>query len=136
MEETTKKTGILGATLKQTFKQIKDSRIDAMLEDTETQYRRSIEDLAMKMRQCDRDLEDAILDVLPHNAIASIDPNKFDAVKLKESRVEMLLTKREISIKLAVLVTDYETLFGEYSDLAKIKQYLPADWKTQITKEA
>jgi hypothetical protein len=135
MEET-KKTGILGTTLKQTFKQIKDSRIDAMLEDTETQYRRSIEDLGMKMRQCDRDLEDAILDVLPHNAIASIDPNKFDAVKLKESRIEMLLTKREISIRLGVLVTDYETLFGEYSDLAKIKQYLPADWQTQITKEA
>ena len=135
MEET-KKTGILGTTLKQTFKQIKDSRIDAMLEDTETQYRRSIEDLGMRMRQCDRDLEDAILDVLPHNAIASIDPNKFDAVKLKESRIEMLLTKREISIRLGVLVTDYETLFGEYSDLAKIKQYLPADWQTQITKEA
>ena len=135
MEEV-KKTGILGTTLKQTFKQIKDSRIDAMLEDTETQYRRSIEDLGMKMRQCDRDLEDAILDVLPHNAIASIDPNKFDAVKLKESRIEMLLTKREISIRLGVLVTDYETLFGEYSDLAKIKQYLPADWQTQITKEA
>lgn len=135
MEEI-KKTGILGTTLKQTFKQIKDSRIDAMLEDTETQYRRSIEDLGMKMRQCDRDLEDAILDVLPHNAIASIDPNKFDAVKLKESRIEMLLTKREISIRLGVLVTDYETLFGEYSDLAKIKQYLPADWQTQITKEA
>jgi hypothetical protein len=135
MEET-KKTGILGTTLKQTFKQIKDSRIDAMLEDTETQYRRSIEDLGMKMRQCDRDLEDAILDVLPHNAIASIDPNKFDAVKLKESRIEMLLTKREISIRLGVLVTDYETLFGEYSDLAKKKQYLPADWQTQITKEA
>ena len=135
MEET-KKTGILGTTLKQTFKQIKDSRIDAMLEDTETQYRRSIEDLGMKMRQCDRDLEDAILDVLPHNAIASIDPNKFDAVKLKESRIEMLLTKREISIRLGVLVTDYETMFGEYSDLAKIKQYLPADWQTQITKEA
>ena len=135
MEET-KKTGILGTTLKQTFKQIKDSRIDAMLEDTETQYRRSIEDLGMRMRQCDRDLEDAILDVLPHNAIASIDPNKFDAVKLKESRIEMLLTKREISIRLGVLVTDYETLFGEYSDLAKIKQYLPTDWQTQITKEA
>ena len=135
MEET-KKTGILGTTLKQTFKQIKDSRIDAMLEDTETQYRRISEDLGMKMRQCDRDLEDAILDVLPHNAIASIDPNKFDAVKLKESRIEMLLTKREISIRLGVLVTDYETLFGEYSDLAKIKQYLPADWQTQITKEA
>ena len=135
MEET-KKTGILGTTLKQPFKQIKDSRIDAMLEDTETQYRRSIEDLGMKMRQCDRDLEDAILDVLPHNAIASIDPNKFDAVKLKESRIEMLLTKREISIRLGVLVTDYETLFGEYSDLAKIKQYLPADWQTQINKEA
>ena len=131
MEETVKKTGILGATLKQTFKQIKDSRIDAMLEDTETQYRRSIEDLGMKMRQCDRDLEDAILDVLPHNAIASIDPNKFDAVKLKESRVEMLLTKREISIRLGV----HETLFGEYSDMAKIKQYLPADWQSQIIKE-
>lgn len=136
MEETVKKIGILGTTLKQTFKQIKDSRIDAMLEDTETQYRRSIEDLGMKMRQCDRDLEDAILDVLPHNAIASIDPNKFDAVKLKESRVEMLITKREIAIKLGILVTDYETLFGEYPDLAKVKQYLPADWKSQIIKEA
>ena len=134
MEET--KTGILGTTLKQTFKQIKDSRIDAMLEDTETQYRRSIEDLAMKMKQCDRDLEDAILDILPRNAGIGIDPNKFDAVKLKDTRTEMLLTKREISIRLSILVTDYETLFGEYPDLKKVQQYLPSDWKTQIIKEA
>ena len=134
MEET--KTGILGTTLKQTFKQIKDSRIDAMLEDTETQYRRSIEDLAMKMKQCDRDLEDAILDILPRNAGIGIDPNKFDAVKLKDTRTEMLLTKREISIRLSILVTDYETLFGEYPDLKKVQQYLPSDWKTQIVKEA
>ena len=134
MEET-KTTGILGTTLKQTFKQIKDSRIDAMLEDTETQYRRTIEDLGMKMKQCDRDLEDAILDILPRNAGMGIDPNKFDAVKLKDTRTEMLITKREISIRLGVLVTDYETLFGEYPDLNKIQKYLPADWKSQVTKE-
>lgn len=135
MEET-KTTGILGATLKQTFKQIKDSRIDAMLEDTETQYRRSIEDIAMKMKQCDRDLEDAILDILPRNAGMGIDPNKFDAVKLKETRTEILLTKRENSIRLGTLVSDYETLFGEYPDMQRVNQYLPSDWKSQINKEA
>ena len=58
-----KTTGILGSTLKQTFKQIKDSRIDAMLEDSELKYRRQIEDVCAKVRQCDRDLEDAILDI-------------------------------------------------------------------------
>ena len=48
MEE--KKTkGILGSTLKQTFKQIKDSRIDAMLEDSELKYRRQIEDVSAKL---------------------------------------------------------------------------------------
>lgn len=134
MEEN-KNVGILGPTLKQTFKQIKESRIDAMQEDSETQYRRSIEDIAMKMKQCDRDLEDSILDILPRSAGVGIDPNKFDAVKLKESRMSFLLTKRENAIRLGLLLNDYETLFGEYPDMARVQQYLPADWKSNIIKE-
>ena len=131
MEEK-KTTGILGSTLKQTFKQIKDSRIDAMLEDSELKYRRQIEDVCAKVRQCDRDLEDAILDILPSNAGQGINPNQFDADKLLNNRISTLISRREQSVRLGILVNDYETLFGEYPGMAKVKPYLTPEWKTNI----
>lgn len=135
MEEAKKQQGILGTTLKQTFKQIKDSRIDAMLEDSELKYRRQIEDVCAKVRQCDRDMEDAILDILPSNAGQGINPNQFDATKLMQTRIETLIARREHSIRLGILVNDYETLFGEYSDLAKVKPYLPSEWRSNVKAE-
>lgn len=133
MEEK-KTTGILGSTLKQTFKQIKDSRIDAMLEDSELKYRRQIEDVCAKVRQCDRDLEDAILDILPINAGQGISPSAFDADKLMNNRIGTLITRREQSVRLGILVNDYETLFGEYPDMSKVKPYLTPEWKSNINK--
>ena len=133
MEEK-KTTGILGTTLKQTFKQIKDSRIDSMLEDSELKYRRMIEDTSAKIRQCDRDLEDAILDILPTNAGQGISPSQFDADRLMNTRVSTLITRREQSVRLGILVNDYETLFGEYPDMSKVKPYLLPEWKSNISK--
>ena len=124
-----KTTGILGSTLKQTFKQIKDSRIDAMLEDSELKYRRHV---CAKVRQCDRDLEDAILDILPTNAGQGISPSQFDADKLMNNRVNTLIARREQSVRLGILVNDYETLFGEYPDMNKVKPYLTPEWKSNI----
>jgi hypothetical protein len=123
MEEK-KTTGILGPTLKQTYKQIKDSRIEAMLEDAELKYRRDIEDECAKVRQCDRDMEDAILDILPSNAGQGISPSQFDADKLMTTRINTLFIKREQSIKLGIMLSDYETLFGAYPDIDKVKPYL------------
>ena len=134
MEEKFQK-GILGTTLKQTYKQIKDSRIDAMLEDTELKYRRQIEDVCAKVRQCDRDMEDAILDILPSNAGQGINPNMFDADKLMNARINTLIARREHAVRLGILVNDYETLFGEYPDMSKVKPYLLAEWKSNITKD-
>ena len=122
--------GLLETTLKQTFKQIKESRIDAMLEDSELKYRRKIEDICAKVRQCDRDLEDAILDILPSNAGQGINPNQFDADKLLETRSSTLITKREQSIRLGMLVNDYEHLFGKYPDMTKVRPYLTPEWKS------
>ena len=123
MEEV-KKTGILESTLKQTFKQIKESRIDSMLEDSELKYRRQIEDICAAIRSCDRDMEDAILDILPANAGQGISPSQFDADKLMNTRISTLLVKREKAIKLSVMLADYETLFGQYPDIDKVKPYL------------
>lgn len=133
MEEK-KTTGILGPTLKQTYKQIKDSRIEAMLEDAELKYRREIEDVCAKVRQCERDMEDAILDILPSNAGQGINPSAFDADRLKNTRISTLITKREQAVRLGILVNDYETLFGEYPDMGKVKPYLLAEWKSNIKK--
>ena len=124
-----KTTGILGTTLKQTFKQIKESRIDSMLEDTELKYRRNIEDVCAKIRQCDRDMEDAILDILPTNAGQGITPSQFDAERLMNTRVNTLITRREQSVRLGILLNDYETLFGTYPDMGKITPYLLPEWK-------
>ena len=124
MEENTKKVGILESTLKQTFRQIKESRIDSMLEDSELKYRRQIEDICAKIRSCDRDMEDAILDILPSNAGQGITPSQFDADKLMSTRINTLFIKREQSIKLSIMLSDYETLFGAYPDIDKVKPYL------------
>ena len=134
MEEK-KTTGILGPTLKQTYKQIKESRIEAMLEDAELKYRRDIEDVCAKVRQCERDMEDAILDILPSNAGQGINPNAFDADRLKNTRISTLITKREQSVRLGILVNDYETLFGEYPDMAKVKPYLLKEWQSNIKNQ-
>lgn len=123
MEEQ-KTNGILSSTLKQNFKQLKESRVNAMIEDSELKYRRAIEDVTASIRQCDRDLEDAILDILPMNAGQGINPNMFDANKLMTQRTNTLIARREHSIKLGILVNDYETLFGKYPDYEKIKAYL------------
>ncbi|MBR0116676.1 MAG: hypothetical protein IKH02_04160 [Prevotella sp.] len=131
MEER-KTTGILGPTLKQTYKQIKESRIEAMLEDAEMKYRREIEDVCAKIRQCDRDMEDTILDMLPSNAGQGINPSAFDADRLKNTRISTLIIRRENSVKLGILVNDYETLFGHYAELEKVRQYLPVEWKSNI----
>ena len=134
MEEK-KATGILGASLKQTYKQIKESRIEAMLEDAEIKYRREIEDVCAKIRRCDRDMEDAILDILPANAGQGINPSAFDADRLKNTRISTLIIRRENSVKLGILVNDYETLFGRYADLEKVRPYLLAEWKSNIVEE-
>lgn len=128
-------SGILGPTLKQTYKQIKESRIEAMLEDAELKYRRDIEDVCAKVRQCDRDMEDAILDMLPTNAGQGINPSAFDAVKLKDTRVNTLIIRRENAIKLGILVNDYETLFGRYPDMAKVRPYLLKEWTSNLEEE-
>ncbi len=130
-----KTTGILGSTLKQTFKQIKESRIDAMLEDTEMKYRRQIEDVCARIRQCDRDLEDAILDMLPANAGQGIIPSQFDAERLMSTRVNTLIARREQAVRLGILVDDYETLFGQYPDMNKVTTYLLPEWKSNINKK-
>lgn len=133
MEEK-KATGILGATLKQTYKEIKESRIEAMLEDAEIKYRREIEDVCAKIRRCDRDMEDAILDILPSNAGQGINPSAFDADRLKNTRISTLITRRENAVKLGILVNDYETLFGKYADLEKVRPYLLPEWKSNIVE--
>lgn len=134
MEEK-KATGILGATLKQTYKQIKESRIEAMLEDAEIKYRREIEDVCANIRRCDRDMEDAILDILPSNAGQSINPSAFDAERLKNTRISTLIIRRENSVKLGILINDYETLFGKYADIEKVRPYLLPEWKSNIVEE-
>lgn len=124
MEENKVQEGILSSTLKQNFKQLKESRVNAMIEDSELKYRRAIEDITANIRQCDRDLEDAILDILPMNAGQGINPNMFDATKLMNQRVNTLIARREHTIKLGIYVKDYERLFGAYPDIEKVKSYL------------
>lgn len=124
MEENKVQEGILSSTLKQNFKQLKESRIETMLEKSEKLYRRTIEDIAEDIDQCDRDMEDAILDVLPINAGQGINPNMFDASKMMEQRVKSLVARREKSIMLGIYYKDYVKLFGEYPNFDKIKSYL------------
>ena len=65
MEEGKVPVGVLKSTLTKSFRDLKESRINTMNEQTEIKYRRQIEDIMSSIRQCDIDSEDAILDILP-----------------------------------------------------------------------
>jgi hypothetical protein len=122
-------------TLKQTFKQIRESRAQAITEDTELVYRRLIEDKYLAVRAIDRSLDNLLLDLCPSSitstqAVAS----DFKADEFVKKDIQYALDRRERVIELAIAVDRYEELFGPYSQANQVKELIPT-WKSKISNE-
>lgn len=135
MEETNKNLqGTFKADLMRNFKELKASRAESVVEDTEITYKRCIEDLCHKIRNYDRDRENLILDLSPSNAFSGkVVPTDFDASTFMNKDIEIGLSKRDAVIRLEIAVSRYEELFGQFPDRASILRVLP-DYKFKITE--
>ena len=117
-----------------TFRQIRESRADAINEDVEIAYRRNIEDRIAKIRKYDRNREDLLLDLNPTVTTSTmVVPTDFDADTFLQKDIEIGVSKRNDLIKLEIVVDRYEELFGPYVDQNKIKELLP-NWTSKATE--
>lgn len=120
--------------LKQSFKQIRDSRAEAITEDTELEYRRNIEDRIRRIKGYDRTAENLLLDLCPSSTMTTqVAPSDFKAAEFMERDIKIGLDKRNDLIALEIVVNRYEELFGPYDQASKIKELLPS-WVSKVSE--
>jgi hypothetical protein len=135
MEENKEKVALEGtfkSDLMRTFRQLKESRAESVTEDTETIYKRKIEDLCHKVRNLDRDRENMILDLSPMSAgNGAVVPSDFNAEAFMAKDLEIGRSKRDTIIDLEIMLDRYESLFGPISDKSQVIKVLP-EWKSKF----
>lgn len=105
------KCGAFVSSLKRNNKQIRDDRAQAIAEDTELTYKRSIEDLEMAIKKMKREQE-VMLDLSPTNAQSLILASDFDTQKYVEKDTDLGVKIRNTEIKLEIAKARYNYLFG------------------------
>ena len=120
--------------LKQSFKQIRDSRAEAITDDTELEYRRNIEDRIRRIKGYDRTAENLLLDLCPSSTMSTqVAPSDFNPNEFMERDIKIGIDKRNDLIALEIVVNRYEELFGAYDQAAKVKELLP-NWTSKVTE--
>ena len=105
--------GTFRSDLLRNFKDLKEAKVEGVVEDVETAYRRNIEDLCKNIRRMDRQREDIMLSLAPSSRISTkVIPDEFDADQYLAKDMEIGLSKRNLIIKLEIAVERYVTLFG------------------------
>lgn len=120
--------------LKQSFKDIRSSRADGIIDDAKSSYQDHIRNLLRQLRGLERAKEDILMDLLPNNTTSTVIGTNFDPVAFTKRDSEIALEVRNIKIQLKLAVERYEVLFGEEYALEDIKQYLP-DYKSSIIEK-
>lgn len=132
MSEIENKNGVFKQDLMRTFRQLKESRAESVSEDVEIIYKREIEDLCHRIRNYDRDRENLLLDLSPISAgNGTVVPSDFNPATFMQKDVEIGLNKRDAIIKLEIVISRYEYLFGPITDKSVILKVLP-NWKSNL----
>jgi len=110
-DETTEKTeGAFVASLKRNNRQIKDDRAEAIAEDAQMRYRRTVEDLDMEIRRMRRQREN-MLDMSPDNTLSLMVANDFDSAEFVTRDIKLGIAIREAEIRLEIAQKQYDRLF-------------------------
>ena len=104
--------GAFLASLKRNNKQIRDDRATAIAEDAQVLYRRTVEDLEIKINRMKRDREN-MLDLSPTHADSLMIASDFNAEAYVAKDVELGVSIRNAEIKLEIAKKQYNHLFGE-----------------------
>lgn len=111
MEEATTPRGALYAALDRSHEMIRAERADAIKESARLAYRRRIEDLNVTVKGLERAQSD-VLDLAGDSTFNIINSKKFDAEGFVATNAANAIALKDTREKLAVLVSDYERLFG------------------------
>lgn len=110
MEEETKE-GAFISSLKRNNKKIRDDRAQAISEDTELGYKRSVEDLELNIKKMKREQEN-MLDLSPTDAQSLVLASDFNSVDYVSKDIELGVKIRNTEIKLEIAKKRYNYLFG------------------------
>lgn len=109
MEEV--KTGAFIQSLKRNNKQIREDRALSISEDAEVIYKRTVEDLKIKLKRMKRDLEN-MLDLSPDTATSLKLASDFDANDYVIKDMSLGVKIRQTEIELEIAEKRYSYLFG------------------------
>lgn len=112
--------------LMRNYKQLRDSKAQAVVTNCEKVYRRKIEDLVERCRQVEMDRQDIINELVPSGlGQTNVVPSDFSAESLYQKDIEMGKVERRAKIELEVACDRYQKLFGPLKDADSIKEILP-----------
>jgi hypothetical protein len=102
--------GAFVASLKRNNRQIKDDRAEAIAEDAQMRYRRTVEDLDMEIKRMKRK-RDNMLDMSPENSLSLMVADNFDSAEFVDRDVKLGIDIRNAEIKLKIAQEQYNHLF-------------------------
>lgn len=103
--------GAFVESLKRNNKQIRADRAAAIAEDAQIMYRRSVEDLEVKIKRMKRDREN-MLDLSPEHAMSLKLASDFDSEAYVNKDIDLGVKIRNAEIKLEIARKQYNYLFG------------------------
>ena len=110
MVDEQKTQGAFIDSLKRSNKEIKDDRAEAIAEDAQMRYRRTVEDLDMEIKRMKRTREN-MLDMSPDNALSLMVASNFDSAEFVDRDVKLGIDIRNAEIKLEIAQEQYKRLF-------------------------
>lgn len=102
--------GAFISSLKRNNKQIREDRATSIAEDVQTLYKRTVEDIELKIKKLKRDRE-AMLDLSPTTAQSLVLASDFDAAQFVEKDLKLGVDIRNLEIQLEIAKKQYEYLF-------------------------
>ena len=110
-KEPVEKDGAFLSSLKRNNKQIRSDRAQAIGEEAEITYKRTIEDLEISIKRMQRQQEN-MLDLSPDNALSLIVAEKFDSRQYTDKDIDLGIQIRNAEIRLEIAKKRYAYLFG------------------------
>jgi len=104
-------TGAFVESLKRNNSKIRADRADAIAEDTQMLFKRTMEDLDLKLKRMRREQEN-MLDLSPTDATSLVLASDFDSAAYVEKDIGLGVDIRNGEIKLEIAKKRYEYLFG------------------------
>ena len=112
MSEVIENGGKFAESLVRNNSQIRKDRATAIAEDTQLVFKRSVEDIEIKLKQMKRERE-SMLDLSPTTATSLVLASEFDSQAFVEKDIRLGIDIRNTEIKYEVALARYTELFGD-----------------------